>query len=45
MQELHNLILYNILEMAKLSHLLLLHCWSKDSEFLKESYLFKTIII
>ncbi|KAH8296113.1 hypothetical protein KR054_001963 [Drosophila jambulina] len=31
MLELHNLILYNFLEMAKLSHILILHCWSRDS--------------
>ncbi|XP_017058920.1 ionotropic receptor 75a [Drosophila ficusphila] len=31
MQQLHNLILYNFLHMAKLSHVFILHCWSMDS--------------
>ncbi|KAH8357688.1 hypothetical protein KR200_011567 [Drosophila serrata] len=31
MLELHSLILYNFLQMAKLSHILILHCWSMDS--------------
>ncbi|KAH8239059.1 hypothetical protein KR032_000305 [Drosophila birchii] len=31
MLELHSLILYNFIEMAKLSHILIFHCWSLDS--------------
>ncbi|KAH8379406.1 hypothetical protein KR009_004698 [Drosophila setifemur] len=31
MWQLHNLILYNLLDMAKLSHVLIFHCWSMDS--------------
>nr|XP_017030935.1 ionotropic receptor 75a [Drosophila kikkawai] len=31
MLELHTLILNNFLEIAKLSHILILHCWSMDS--------------
>ncbi|XP_041448113.1 ionotropic receptor 75a [Drosophila obscura] len=31
MWELHSFILYNILHMAKINHVLILHCWSEES--------------
>jgi len=34
MVELHSFILYNFLHMARLSHVLILHCWSRDCEWI-----------
>lgn len=36
MLELHPLILYNFLHMAKLSNILILHCWPLDCEWFSE---------